>query len=96
MGRSSVRAPDGASGALAEDYGHVPWELLEEVLHLVEDFGLDSTIELNLVEAGAPPGGVRVRYMRATPDRDESPVWLYVSSSGFASCVTKRRPQSIR
>ena len=49
----------------------MPWQVLEQVLHLVEDFCLDSAIELDLVEAGAPPERVRVRYMRATPDRDK-------------------------
>ena len=41
------------------------------MVHLLEDFRLDSAMELDLVETGVPPGRVRVRYMRATPERDE-------------------------
>ena len=32
---------------------------------------MDSAVKLDLVETWAPPGRVRIRYMRATPDRDE-------------------------
>ena len=52
-------------------YGHVPRRVLEHVFHLVEDFRLDSAMEVDLAAAGAPPKAVRVRYMRATPHRYE-------------------------
>ena len=60
-----------ARGPRTRAHGSVPWHVLEQVLHLVEDFRLDNAIELDLVEAGAPPGRVSVRYMRATPERGE-------------------------
>ena len=46
-----------ARGPRTGAYGNVPWQVLEQVLHLVEDFHLDSAIELALVEAGAPGEG---------------------------------------